>query len=83
MQGDFEINSLSISLQRVNAGVHNEAAGPKYFCRVVAVPVVRVIVKTQVEAQALRVQTPTFDVGSVDGEFRWALEVTERSEVDL
>ena len=81
MQGDIEINSLSTSPQRVNAGVHHEAAGTKYFCRVVAVPVVGVIVEAQVEAQALRVQTPTFDVGSVDGESRRALKVTERSEI--
>ena len=66
-----------ISPQGVNAGVHDEAAGAKYLGRVVAVPVVRVVVKAQVEAQALCVETPTFDVRSVDWESRRALKVTK------
>lgn len=77
---NYAIAGGALSPQRVDAGVHDEAAGAKYLCRVVAVPIVRVVVKAQVEAQTLCVQPPTFDIRCVDWESRRALKVTEESE---
>ena len=79
----MKVDSESCDLpQGVNAGLNDEAAGAKYLSRVVTVPVVRVVVKAQVETETLCVQTPTFDIRCVYWESRGALEVTADSEGD-